>query len=100
MASSIIPITNTYKLVLVGDGGVYNAGTIITSCTVIGSVTGTGDYIGGIAGRMSGSITDITLTDELGIVSEATSNYVGGLIGSVRLSGPPGFLIISLDTFE
>jgi hypothetical protein len=68
---------------LAGQDGNYNyTDCYIENCTVKGSLTATGNRIGGVFGRGRGSVRNITLNgSEFTITVANTSYYVGGVIG-------------------
>ncbi len=83
----------------------WNSPTIQTT-TVQGSVTGTGNYIGGYVGNIGhqGIITGPTISSSnFTLTPAATSNYVGGIVGGggsgTRISGATVTLNITAQDY-
>ncbi|MBS0248679.1 MAG: filamentous hemagglutinin N-terminal domain-containing protein, partial [Proteobacteria bacterium] len=83
---NLISIVDTHADVIVRANGNGNAGGLlgwsstsssIARSSVTGSVSALGSYVGGLAGYMSGSVTDSYSTAAV----SSNSQYVGGLVG-------------------
>jgi hypothetical protein len=58
-------------------GGTQGAGVVITNCRVSGTVSASGDYVGGVAGRFAGIIENCNLT----VAVDGKCGYSGGIAG-------------------
>lgn len=82
-------------------GGLANDGVSISNCKIIGtsSITGTGDYVGGIAGRCwlsnIGTINNVSIGQN---VTVSGRNYVGGIVGAMVEDSQYGGMLSGLSS--
>lgn len=82
-------------------GGLANDGSSISNCKIIGtsSITGTGDYVGGIAGRLyfqsRENINNVSIGQN---VTVSGRNYVGGIVGALVEDPQHGVILSNLSS--
>lgn len=87
-----VTVSNANVSGTLGVGGLVGGCTscLLTSVAASGSVSGTGERVGGIAGSMGTSTTNYTnkISDSASSATVSGSNYVGGFVGKMDRQSP------------